>query len=589
MRNLIIAGAVVAVGAAGYMVSQQGDDGDPGQEPKTAAVKTSVLDYVPADTVFFSGQLEPFPLKGYLQNTTFAQAAVPEELIYELEHERNPQKLFFSSLIQSYFQAATSAESFQKTFGLPDQLEGAVYAVGMLPVVRYKASDSQAIWNLFDKAEQDSGYKHELRTLKGLQYRVYPLTERGGDNQKGPEKLELLVAEQDNWVTITINSHVNTEQDLEVAFALKQPASSLQNTGAVQAIQKKHNYLPHSIAYFDHKALVTAFTTENGNSLATMITKAIQQGNNKQALAEVRNPDCQAEMGEIVASWPRTVMGMREMDISAQRSYMNGSMIVESSNSSVMKALASIQGFIPSYLKEKQIFGYGIGIDANKLNPALSSIWSAVLEPTYKCAPLQKMQQSMQQSNPAALAMFTGMVQGVKGVGMAVQDFSVNLDGPQPQVDSIQGLISLSADNPEVLFNMAKNFAPPLAGIQLPTDGTPVDLSAVMPAPPEVNIKPMLALKGKHLVIYSGEKGEQQANSLAKEQPVSNGLMNLSLDYKEMLSPIIPVLETNAADPEVTKQLQILKDMDMHVTMDIDLSADGIEISSVADMKAPAN
>jgi hypothetical protein len=71
VRKVILAGAVVVAGAAGYFLTQQ-QGGDAITE-----TKTSPLAYVPADTVFFSGQLAPFPLKDYLQSTTFSQPPIP--------------------------------------------------------------------------------------------------------------------------------------------------------------------------------------------------------------------------------------------------------------------------------------------------------------------------------------------------------------------------------------------------------------------------------------------------------------------------------------------------------------------------------
>ncbi|MBB1382669.1 hypothetical protein H5071_12095, partial [Shewanella sp. SR41-2] len=57
MNKMAIAAVVLAVGAGGYFLSQQG----------TSVVKNDpMLDYVPADTLAFSGQLVPFPLKDYL-------------------------------------------------------------------------------------------------------------------------------------------------------------------------------------------------------------------------------------------------------------------------------------------------------------------------------------------------------------------------------------------------------------------------------------------------------------------------------------------------------------------------------------------
>lgn len=578
MRNLVIAGVIGVAGVTGYMLSQQGTEPTL-NKPAAVSETQRLLEAIPADTVIFSGQLEPFPLKNYLKNTTYPQSEMPPELIYELEKDREPQGLFVSSLLKSYFEASKSGEAFQKLFGLSDEFVGAFYMVGALPVMRYQAGDKEAIWRLLDKAEQESGLQHELKTVDGLNYRSYMLS---FEHEK---PFELLVATDGNWVTVTLNGELISEKDLKVAFALEKPEQSLHASGKVQAIKSQHNFLPHSIAYIDHQELVTAFTSKEGNALARMLSKLADKNASNDDLNEIRSTECRTEMSEIASSWPRTVIGLKEMTITEDRSYMEASMIVESNNSPLMTALASMQGYIPSYLKESQVLGFGFGIDANKINPALSSIWSNTLNTEYKCKPLQNMQTSLRQSNPAALAMFTGMVQGVKGVGFAIKDFAIDLNGHRPDLTYLDALVTLSADNPEVLFNMAKTFAPHLASVELPADGSAVDLSAYMPPNPNsAQLQPMLALKGKHLVIYTGERSRETAEALQSEQPVSNGVMNLSADYKRFFTPLVPVMQMNAG-PEVAEQFNILKDIDMKIRMDVTFSEKGIEMNTVADMK----
>jgi hypothetical protein len=576
VRKVVITGAVVAAGAVGYMVSQQGSEG--------TSASYSPLTYVPADTVFFSGQLESFPLKNYLKSTSYPQNNMADQLLAEFSESTDPKELFVASLMESYFDAVSSPELFQKTFALPDDIKTFIYAVGLMPVVRYQVTDEQNFWAVLDKAEMDSGFKHEQRKSKEFPYRVYTL-----DNTVEGETFEAVVAYENGWATWTINTHLNTQADLDQALAQSKPTASLKDSGVLKGIQTQHGFTGASLSYFDHEGIVKALTTTNGNALATMLTKAIElEGEGNNDFAVIRTPECAAEMGAIAANWPRTVIGIRskdDMNITAERSYMKAAMVVESKNKVVLDALTSMQGFIPSYLEKAQVFGMGLGIDTNKLSPALSSIWSNMLEPSYKCEPLMEMQAATRDANPAALAMFTGMAQGVKGVGMGIQDFSFSMEGPAPELESLDAIVSLSAENPTVLFNMAKTFAPPLAHIQLPTDGSAVDLSTMLPIPPEVNVKPMLAVKGKHLVIYNGEKAKAIAEGMASEEATSNGLLNFSMDYKKILAPVLPMLEM-AADPEVTEQLEVLKNIDMRVKMDINMSAQGIELVSEADVKA---
>ena len=55
MKKIVIAAAIIAAGAGGYWYTQNGAGSSASANP--------LLDYVPADTPLFSGQLTPFPLK----------------------------------------------------------------------------------------------------------------------------------------------------------------------------------------------------------------------------------------------------------------------------------------------------------------------------------------------------------------------------------------------------------------------------------------------------------------------------------------------------------------------------------------------
>lgn len=580
MRNLLIAGGLIAAGGISYLMLQE----KPAVVPAEPAALTE-LHYVPADTLIFSGQLTPFPLKQYLQATTFQQQALPDELLHELEHAQEPQQRFLASLLKIYFQAAQSPEQFQATYGLPDEMRMLFYTVGLLPVLRYQVSDEQAIWKMLDQAELESGFKHSPKQLKGLSYRSYSFV-----TKPGKPSLELLIGQRDGWLTVTLNTLANESADLEEAFALKQPARNLGDRLLLEDIRTRHGFEPSSISYFDHQQLVTGVTTQNKNRLATMLTRLVENAGGKNPLAELRTPACEQELGNIAAAWPRTAFGLYKVDINDQSVSMHTGMVVESSSQVVLGALNAIQGYLPSYLEEASVFGFGLGLDANSLNPSLAKLWNNMLTPEYKCVPLQQMQASVRAANPAALAMFTGMVQGVKGIGFSMLDYSLDMQGEMPQLTGFQGIATLSAENPDILFNMTKVFAPPLAQVELPADGSPVDLSYLLPPEAGNDVKPMLARKGEHLVLYTGEKGQVVAEAMAGEKVTSNGFMNLSMDYKQVLGPMLPMLEANPQlqqQPEVTEQLSMLKELDMKVKLDLRMNSQGIEFRTEMEMHKP--
>ncbi|EDQ02115.1 hypothetical protein [Shewanella benthica] len=535
MKKILIAAAVVAVGAGGYWFSQQS-----GGE---ASQSNEVLASVPADTPIFSGQLTPFPIKSYINSLSQSYKTYPEDMFAELEQSDDAKAKFFVSLSRTYMDSMESGQQFVTTFGLADEVRSYFYTLGLLPVLKLDVEKPEAIWALLDKAEKDSGFSHQMKTLKGLSYRSYTLTDAGD-----AEPIELVFSQQDGLLTITLNASILAEETLETALGINPVTPSLADSKILQDIIKTHGFSDAAVGFINHQELVKAITTKDGNQLARQVTAILAQ-EGEDPLLELRTPECHSEFTAIAANWPRTVFGLNSISIGDQETSLDFSTVIESKNQTFLNALKSMRGFIPDYVKNSRdsVFSMGLGIELNQLVPSLTAVWDEMLQPQYQCQILQEFQQEMSGQNPAMLGMFTGMANGVRGVSAALFDYKFTelAAGAQgePSLESVDAIISLSADNPSILFNMVKPFAPGLANIQLPQDGSPVDLSQLLPLPPEYGISPKLALKGKHLVLYTGDKAEAVANKLADEKLDNNGLYSVYLDYSKVFAPILSLAE----------------------------------------------
>lgn len=576
MKKILIAAAVVAVGAGGYWFSQQSGGG--------ASQSNEVLASVPADTPIFSGQLTPFPIKSYINSLSPSYKTYPEYMFAELAESDDARAKFFVSLSKAYMDSMESGQKFVTTFGLADDIRSYFYTLGLLPVLKLDVEKPEAIWALLDKAEQDSGLSHQMKTLKGLKYRSYTLTDPGDD-----QAIELLFLQQDGLLTITLNTSMLAEETLETALGINPVTPSLADSKILQDIINTHGFSDVAVGFVNHQELVKAITTQDGNQLARQITAILAQ-EGEDPLLEFRTPECHSEFTAIAANWPRTVFGLNSVSIGDQETSLDFSTVIESKNQTFLNALKRMRGFIPDYVKNSRdsVFSMGLGIELNQLVPSLTAVWGEMLQPQYQCQVLQEFQQEMSGQNPAMLGMFTGMGNGVRGVSAALLDykFTERVAGAQgePSLESVDAIISLSADNPSILFNMVKPFVPELANIQLPQDGSPVDLAHLLPLPPEYGISPKLALKGKHLVLYTGDKAEIVANKLADEKLANNGLYSVYLDYSKVFAPILSLAEmTGEPLPE---EFSMMKDYNMQVQIGLDINDQGIVFDSYMNSKA---
>lgn len=570
MKKILIISAIIATSASAYFFSQQQTDNS----------QYNVLDYIPADTPIFTGQLEPFPLKDYIASSP--KLINPAEQNH-FQTKGDPKLQFFANLFNSYQLGLLDADLFIKTFGLSDELRAYAYTLGLMPVLKIEIENPQAIWDLLDKNELETGFKHSQGTLKSLNYRAYRLTEEDNSAQ-----IDLIVAIDKGLLSITLNSSLNSEALLATALGLTKVKHSLAESGKIEEIIKKYQFDKSSVGFINHVELIKGITTANGNQLARQIVTIEKNIGEEDTFSELRSAECAADLSNIAANWPSTIFGYNQVDISAKQSSIRFSTIIESKNSVILQALSAMRGYIPKYTAdiEHNVFSLALGLDINQLAESLTDIWSDLQTPSYRCAPLAELQATITQSGESItmLSMGTAMANGVQGISLALLDYTISRKEGHPSLDKLDAILTLSADDPQMLFNSIKMFTPKLQQIQL-DKGESVNLSEIFPIPKELNISPKLTIKGKHLIIYNGDKGKQTAEAMANEILTKNGLYSMSFDFKKVFTPIATAAEL--AGETLPQELQFLINYDARMKMSFDINQNGLIFDSYINNKAP--
>ncbi|WP_413699754.1 hypothetical protein ACLKMH_20585 [Psychromonas sp. KJ10-10] len=154
MKKLLLVGAIATIGAvAGSYVYQQNN----------VASSYNVLEYIPADTPIFSASLEPFPIKNYIASAPRIATTSNQEGFEQLYDPANPGINFALSLLNTYQTNLSNADELIKTFGLADEMRAYFYSIGLLPVLKIEIANQQAIWDLLDKTELETGFTHQKR------------------------------------------------------------------------------------------------------------------------------------------------------------------------------------------------------------------------------------------------------------------------------------------------------------------------------------------------------------------------------------------------------------------------------------------
>jgi hypothetical protein len=167
MKKLAIVALVIAAGAGGYWLSEQNDN---------SVTSDPMLAYVPADTLAFSGQFTPFPIKDYLYSIAGTQQYPQIEEMKSFLAAGTPQERFFLGFYSAYLDRAQDPERLIKDLGLGDNLKGFFYTLGALPVLKFDIADAKAFWAYFDAIEKESGLVHRSEKIADSAYRAYALT-----------------------------------------------------------------------------------------------------------------------------------------------------------------------------------------------------------------------------------------------------------------------------------------------------------------------------------------------------------------------------------------------------------------------------
>ncbi|MGS0729205.1 hypothetical protein ACVBKF_23600, partial [Shewanella sp. 0m-11] len=239
---------------------------------------------------------------------------------------------FILSLAKSYMASMKDGSTFIQTFGLAENIRSYFYTLGLMPVIKVEVENADAIWALLDKAEADSGFTHTNANLKGVDYRSYQLTD---ESEK--EHINLIVTVHDGLLVSTITTSFSEAVLLETALGVTPVDNSIVDAHIIEDIIKNNGFMNEGVSYINHKEIVTALTSTDGNQLAGQLSKLFEMVE-EDPLVELRTPACQQELASIADNWPRTVAGYDELKVTDKESIFGFRTVVESNNQVLLNA-----------------------------------------------------------------------------------------------------------------------------------------------------------------------------------------------------------------------------------------------------------
>lgn len=502
----------------------------------------TLLQSVPNDTVvFFGGHSNSDAAPFFDEYMGTGSEADFRELNKVLQEEVDtPGSLIFGWLLEDYFATATEGYSaIQSRYGMAKDGAGVFYMHGATPVARFAVSDEDALLNVLKEAGAETGAQPSVTEIEGAQVNRWTVTPANAELS-----FDLAVTVNDGIATLALLNGQDTADLQARRLGLTKIDDSLAKSGSWKALEKSYGFDEQLRGYIDMagiaESLLTPANTRLGRDLQQLAPEQMaEMGGSLDAV-------CRDEMVGVARQVPRFVMGGEQYQVNGNSMSQTVRMVLELTNPSVTGELKKLSGSLPSYSEDPsdKLLAFALGIDVNALAPVATALWTQFTTAEFNCATLTDIQAQAQSVNPAMIGMVSGMAQGVKGLGMALYNLEADASSPVGLGGSL--LISLSAENPQTVASLISSSVPGMAGLNIPANGDAVEVPVPMP-----NLPVYAAIKGKHLVVYTGDAAKAGADALASEPLNTRGTSSLALNYQGFGDAMLTVLD----NPQLASQM----------------------------------
>lgn len=597
MRKILLVVAVIAAALLAWRWFGHGGDGAIGRDDPLA--------FVPADTPYVFGNIEPLPgdlMARYLAqmdpqiaqwrrqigqvltqlDTVQADTATPEGDDVDADDAAETaadgeaftrRATAWLRAIDAELAAAPTAPALMARIGFdPAQARTAVYGIGLVPVSRTTLADSAAFVALIERLQQAAGESLVPLQLDGV--------ERGWRFIVPEVPIQGVVAIIDGQLVLTI-APPDDAAALRTLLGLERPAHALADSGALQALNRAEGFTAYGSGYLDVARLLAQFQAP-ATALESAFLKAF----------ETEKPNfpagCEADVARLVKAVPRLIVGYtrmdaREMDVLAR---------IETS-AEIAAELRELRAPMPGLrLDDDALAVFGSALKISALPALANKLGAATRATPWTCPALLGLNEATATTreslnNPAVYAA------GPMANSLLLSLDRIAIDVPGKRLADIAGRFVIGSDNPAGLIATARNFVPQLASLKLEA-GAPAQTLA-LDTLAEFTDQPAFVALGKTALGVAIGKGEDARlpeflETRGEARPV------LYVRYRgALMAEIARAMKEVAADlpeaerTEVIDSARMLEDVYARqmeaVEMAVELAPAGIELRQKIVMK----
>lgn len=523
------------------------------------------LAFVPADTPYVFANRVPTPAaisEAWMKLGSSGNAERDvERLLQRLQAEEDvapdADDAAFRAVMRRWLPAlAPELQRFYTRAGVEElgfafESRYAVYGHGLLPVFRAELADPAKFAAMVARVEQRAG--EPLATRKFGEASFWRVA---------AGKVELLFGAVGGQLVVTLGPTEQSESSWQQQLGLTPPATSLEASGALAALDQQHGYTGHGSGWVDLRELVRRVTGRDAGDAAVMSAFGLP--------VPAPSATCLAEYDALAARAPRMHVGFSRMEDKA--STMTG---LWEMDPVWRDALATLPAPIPGPGPEGEgLWRYGMSIDGTALLRQLGVMARAIQTTPFACEELQPLNEMATElganlKNPAL-----GMAGAVNALQFTLDGFQLGEDGTPEQLNAV---FAVGGSMPPMLWSMLQGSVPALAEVTLAADGKPVTLpESLWPLP----IPLQALMTGNSLAVAAGEIGESRFLSEATRPAAADGTLvyyRFSGSMFAQLGGLMRKLDAQkeTPEPEVAETAELLEQMGSQVgDMRVQLRAD---------------
>jgi hypothetical protein len=509
---------------------------------------STLFDYVPADTPYLAGNLQPIPdevIEVFLQRFEPVLASVQDELAKARQTLEDEDGSRLISAILQEFDGNLSRQGME-SLGFDLRAHKVVYGMGVFPVIRIGLSDADALRATIQRVLANAEFDAPELEHQGVSY--WRLSEV--DTADAP--VGLYVSIFADHLAMSIFPPLAETELLPAFLGLEMPGDSNAATRLAE-LNAKHSYTPYGSGILDFDQLVEEFISPDTIMAQVMATTGDFDP------AEM-TAECKTEIRGIVSNSPRMTMGVQELTTSAIAMQYR----VET-ETTLAQQLAGLVADIPiADPLSDRLLELSFGMRFGAVRDFLREKVVAIMESPYQCEHLQSINQSATEAFTQLNQPMPPLVNNFRGLRLSLSEI---LETNSMPVNG-RGLIAVHVEQPEMFVGMAQMFLPDLSELTLAPGDPPVQLPASMLPIPDVVAFAALSTEAIGLSIGDGEEAGLPAY-LEEEAGPEGTFMSIGydmaayLDYTQKLGEQYEQIEDELAetDPEQEAILQSIEDI----------------------------